>query len=633
MLWAQDSVLVSEAVIHGQRPEWRELLSAQRLEGGLLRKMGGLPIADALRHFSGLQLKDYGGIGGLKTVNIRGMGTQHVGVFYDGIALTNAQNGQIDLGRFSLDEMDALTVYSGQRQRLLQPAKDFSSAAALYLESREPQFLAGKRQHLRLRLRYGSAATRHLSLSYDRQLSAQWSATATTEWLTTSGNYSFRYRTLGGYDTTAVRQNGDVRSFRSEASLFYRSSKSHWRTKAYLYSSERGLPGAVVRNRFVHEDRQWDTHFFLQSSYRHHLSPKAAWLVNGKWSYDHLHYLSQPTPTDPGAMYTNNTYRRQELYLSLAQAYTLSSTLSFSVATDYAYDYLRADLYAFSFPRRHSFYGATALRYAVGNLEIQPSLLYTTTAEQVRQGQPAPLRKHLSPALTLTLPLRRIEGLSVQAFYKDIFRLPTLNETYYTFVGKSDLLPETNRQWNLSVHYAQPLWTMKTEVYTSRVKNKIVAIPTSNMFRWTMMNLGVVHIVGAEITASGQYTYKDWKAHLRATYTYERATDRTDKATSYYGHQIPYIPRHSGSALLSLGWRAWTALYSFIYTGSRYDQRTNEAANFAPAWYTSDLSLTYQQQHWQASLQVTNLFHQRFEVVKGYPMPGTQFRLSFQYSL
>ena len=58
-------------------------------------------MADALRFFAGVQLKDYGGVGGIKTVNIRSMGTNHVGVFYDGIQLSNAQNGQVDLGMFS----------------------------------------------------------------------------------------------------------------------------------------------------------------------------------------------------------------------------------------------------------------------------------------------------------------------------------------------------------------------------------------------------------------------------------------------------------------------------------------------------------------------------------------------------
>ena len=47
----------------------------------------------------------YGGYS-LKTINIRSMGTQQMGVFYDGIQMGNAQNGQVDLGRFSLDNIE-----------------------------------------------------------------------------------------------------------------------------------------------------------------------------------------------------------------------------------------------------------------------------------------------------------------------------------------------------------------------------------------------------------------------------------------------------------------------------------------------------------------------------------------------
>ena len=80
----------------------KEVIPVQSLSGDKLEKLAAHSVADAIRYFSGVQIKDYGGIGGLKTVNIRSMGTNHVGVFYDGIELGNAQNGVIDLGRFSL---------------------------------------------------------------------------------------------------------------------------------------------------------------------------------------------------------------------------------------------------------------------------------------------------------------------------------------------------------------------------------------------------------------------------------------------------------------------------------------------------------------------------------------------------
>lgn len=91
------------------------MIPVQELSGERLQRLNSHNVADALRYFSGIQIKDYGGVGGLKTVNIRSMGTNHVGVFYDGIELGNAQNGTVDLGRFSLDNMESVTLYNGQK--------------------------------------------------------------------------------------------------------------------------------------------------------------------------------------------------------------------------------------------------------------------------------------------------------------------------------------------------------------------------------------------------------------------------------------------------------------------------------------------------------------------------------------
>ncbi|MGN1238010.1 MAG: TonB-dependent receptor, partial [Muribaculaceae bacterium] len=110
-----------------------EIIPAQTLGGDELQKLNSQSIADALRYFSGLQIKDYGGVGGIKTVNIRSMGTNHLGVSYDGVQLGNAQNGQIDLGQFSLDNIELISIYNGQKSEILQPAKDFGSAGTLYI--------------------------------------------------------------------------------------------------------------------------------------------------------------------------------------------------------------------------------------------------------------------------------------------------------------------------------------------------------------------------------------------------------------------------------------------------------------------------------------------------------------------
>ena len=56
-----------------------------------ISQLGIQNMADAVRRFAGANVKDYGGIGGLKTVSIRNMGAAHTAVSYDGVAVSNCQ--------------------------------------------------------------------------------------------------------------------------------------------------------------------------------------------------------------------------------------------------------------------------------------------------------------------------------------------------------------------------------------------------------------------------------------------------------------------------------------------------------------------------------------------------------------
>lgn len=122
------------------------VVAPQTLHGEQLEKLNSHSVADALRYFSGVQIKDYGGVGGVKTIDIRSMGSHHTGVFYDGLQLGNAQNGQIDLGRYSLDNIESISLYNGQKSQIFQPARDFASGSAIYIRSKTPQFAPSQQQ-------------------------------------------------------------------------------------------------------------------------------------------------------------------------------------------------------------------------------------------------------------------------------------------------------------------------------------------------------------------------------------------------------------------------------------------------------------------------------------------------------
>ena len=204
--------------------------------------------------------------------------------------------------------------------------------------------------------------------------------------------------------------------------------------------------------------------------------------------------------------------------------------------------------------------------------------------------------------------------------------------------------PEFTNQYNLGVTYNKTFpnsWLkyleLQTDIYYNEVENKIVATPTSNFFRWTMINLGKVEIRGVDIAAQTGWQWgKDWILNTRVNYTYQKAQDFTNSQEAFYGGQIPYIPWHSGSAIVNLNYRSWEANYSFIYTGERYSSQANIPANYQLPWYTSDFSISKSQPVWKGDLKLTlevnNLFNQQYEVVICYPMPGTNFKFIAQYT-
>lgn len=640
-----DSLQQLEEVIVTARNYQKEVIPVQQLSGKELQRLNSHNIADALRYFSGIQIKDYGGVGGLKTVNIRSMGTNHVGVFYDGIELGNAQNGTVDLGRFSLDNMESVTLYNGQKSAIFQPAKDFGSAGSIYLQSRTPQFKGEKRHNVKAAFKTGSFGLVNPSFLWEHRLSQNVSSSLSAEYMYTTGKYKFTYRVKNGYDTTAVRQNGDVNAVRIEGGLFGKFKGGYWRMKGYFYRSERGYPGAIVRNKFTHEDRQWDTNTFFQGSMKKDFSPCYSLLLNIKYAYDYLHYLADPN-RDESLMYTNNHYYQHEVYTSTANRITLFPWWSLNFSADYQFNLLNADLKDFAYPRRHSFLFAGATAFDFHKLKMQASLLSTVVHDEVTRlaRKAADSKVKWTPTAILSYrPFYPID-FNLRAFYKRIFRMPTLNDLYYTFIGNTDLEPEYTNQYNIGFTYSKDFthtWLKRIEIqtdfYYNEVENKIIATPTSNFFRWTMINLGKVEIRGIDVAVQTEWQLgRELFLNGRVNYTYQKAQDFTNPEDEFYGGQIPYIPWHSGSANLNASFRRWEANYSFIYTGERYSSSANIPVNYQLPWYTSDCSIAYRHPlrkgNLKATLEVNNLLNQQYEVVACYPMPGINFRAIIKYS-
>ena len=655
-----DSLQHVREIVVVSKPAMREVVPSQKLNGEILEKLSTHSVADALRYFSGIQLKDYGGVGGIKTVNIRSMGTHHLGISYDGIQLGNAQNGQIDLGQFSLDNVEEITLYNGQKSAIFQPASDFGHAGAIYIRTKEPEFMrsqeSGARSqentHIKFKTQYGSSDMFRFSTLWEQKLSETVSSSVSAGFLTASGKYKFRYerRYPNGetaWDTTAVRQNGDIHAERIEANLFGRLYQGSWQMKGYLYNSARGIPGAIVNNVWRRGERQQDLNTFVQAAFDKNIGDgfSTRWLA--KYAYYNTHYVNKDTTQLP----VDNRYKQQEIYLSTANVLELLPNWSASLSYDFKWNKLNADTYNFAFPTRVSNLVSLATAVDYKHLKAQGSILATFINDKThRRGEFAGMDTKNSltkftPALFVNIYPFKGTFFSLRAYVKKSFRMPTFNDLYYTDHGNANLVPESALQYDagfaLNKHFEHGIIRhaeMHFDAYYNTVHDKIVAYPKGQQFRWTMLNLGKVHIKGIDIEAEADFQIgKDLVATTRAQYTYQDARDVTDPNDSYYKHQIPYIPWHSGSTIVGLSYKNWDLNYSFIYAGERYDEQENILYNHMEPWYTSDFSLRYQftvnSLRFTAKADVNNMLDQDYEVIVNYPMPGRNYALTLSVEI
>ena len=186
----------------------------QQLHGDEFSALATHTAADAMRHFAGVSVKDYGGIGGLKTVSVRGLGATHTAVSYDGVVVGNCMAGQIDLGRFTTNGLGSITLHVGQADDMLSTARALASGGLVSMSSRRPEW-NGKRYMVEERWQVGSFG--YVEPSGDVCVKLSENTWTGVSYASSYSHGRYPYQLLNGTKvTTEQRSNTDVTQLQGE---------------------------------------------------------------------------------------------------------------------------------------------------------------------------------------------------------------------------------------------------------------------------------------------------------------------------------------------------------------------------------------------------------------------------------
>lgn len=590
--------------------------------------------ADLIRFLPNVQIKDYGGVGGVKTMTIKGLGAQYNKVLYNGIPLLNSQNGVANFGKIPSQNIQKITLSEGGNVSNLQLAQSYASANVLSIESVNPDsnfYIAN--------LGYGSF--NHVLGSFNiNQKVKKWSFGLFYQYESSDGDFDFTQEN-GDFDTVLTRTNSAVFSHNLFLSVNRSWENRHLNITSNYYFSEMGLPGPVILyNETPSKQFQDNKTAFIQAKYQDLSHQKWKYGIALKYDYQWLNYID--TNTVLTGAETSNTYQEETYLASITSDYFFNQHLKLYTAIDLNYSNLNQSVSEVK-PARTSIFEVIGLKYDLnGRFLFDVNVLMNQNLDVYEDEKT--IKTFSTPFIGILYHPSFSKRIALKASFKQAYQMPTFNHLYYVQVGNRDLEAETADIFNFGAVFKLSSGKyinhqISANSFYSSVKNKIVTIPVRNLFYWQTVNYGEVENYGVDAQYHFKYEPNEiFNVKTQLQYTFQKNIDITDENSSTYLNQIPYTPNHIGSGLCSVSYKNVQIGYTIQYTGDRYYILNNKPRYLIPNYTIQNISLLYNNLNLKflmvdVKLELNNITNQQYEIVKSYPMYGINYMLKINIKL
>ena len=219
------------------------------------------------------------------------------------------------------------------------------------------------------------------------------------------------------------------------------------------------------------------------------------------------------------------------------------------------------------------------------------------------------------------------------------YRMPTLNDLYWSPGGNPDLNPEKGFSWEGAVNVSPTLGKFEFDIellyYYMDIDDWIMWVPKDNGPIWSPVNFSSVKSQGAEVNLKVDYKTLDTRHSLAANYGYAHSVDNSNRGDDAHGRQLPYIPRNKINATYEFWYKDFVWFnYNVSFTDVRFTSADEEYYTNAYTLHNVEVggNIKLANDHkLRLSFKVENLFNAYYESTQYYPMPLRMFRFQLTY--
>ncbi len=629
-------IVLPEARIEFQNDSVLLLGDNQRITSKSITLSFPEDVGTLTQKIAGVSLKNYGGIGGMKTISYRGISGTNTDIVMDGFLLQNTMVGQLDLSNLQIDNLQSLQFSAGGVEfDELSPISALMQGNVLAINTFENK-QSNDSLEFRWTSKFGSFGLVDNYASFKRGTATSiFSVYGKTRRF--SGNY--QYDIVNGINTSVQtrKNNGLQEGFAGVNYTKYFKEHIKLHTSIHFNQSKRGLPGAIIlynetANQLLNQQNTyWNTELEWKKS-------KSKIRVYNSFNYGFLNYIDSSYLNNSGGL--NNWYFNTINQTGLSFYRKIKdSILAVYGGVEYTFSGLNAtNQYAFS-PKRNHLQSLIGLKYK--GKKVNVTIQYGNHLLQNSQQTTSKIISVSSSFLKLEKnEYSNFAGLP-RLWIKQTFRMPSFSELYYNSIGNKILKPELTIQCNLgtSFRFLNNSLHVSLDGYYNRVENKILAIPTKNLFVWSIQNIGKVEVFGLDVLVK-----KIWKCNSNLevsaslNYSYQKIQDISDVKLTTYKNQLAYFPRHTfQSDITFLIFNKIGIYLSNSSLSSRYVLNENVTANLMGGFSVYDFSLSYKSNSLNKnsvkfSFTVKNCLNTSYQYISYFVMPGRNYLITMSYA-
>jgi vitamin B12 transporter len=587
---------------------------------------GATTVAQALGVVPGLGLSDKGPEGSQISVTLRGSTTNQVLVLVDGVRVNDALTGLVDLSSIPLDSVERIEVLRGGGSSLYGGDAVGGVVNIITKKKSSPlnlSFENGSYLPTTSVSGFGFAKAKEgpdlASLVDSQKASFSWGPALGETALRVAGSAT---RAANAY--TYLDPNGDRRGLQNASSLAGDASigatlplgPGSLSADVAGYLRHLGVPGSESSPTLYATEDDSKVNLVLKYSAERFLSDILSLAASAKLDYSGIDYVDGSDHSNDGhhRIVTAQGEASQRAYVSDLLTLVYGASLSYAGASS---DTVGS-------PRRIAGGAFFESELAVGSLSLHPALRYDYYSDFSANDPLGPI----GAALGATLRLSDSDSLKLNLARS--YRVPTFNDLYWPAEngaeGNPALKPETGYEGDLGFERRRGAFLYSASAYLRYAEDVILWQPGADGI-WRPSNYGAAFYPGIEQELRARL---DGGYSVSANYSFLYSYVLSGALSLGDDLRPPMTPVHSLKGSLShegerLSW-SMTASYSSL----RYLTIANVA--YLPSHFTLDVIA-----HWKLSDRTSayiagdNLLDEKYEIVDGYPMPGTRIRLGVEF--